>query len=761
MGRNWKILILFAVALLLALCTAVAVVAYYYTESPGELKALVEQSLSAATGAECSISEFSYSLNPLSIQARGIQLIDHVRWFYLEIPELVTELSLQGSFTRKILVVKHLTVTGLSLKTYHSSGLTETGDKSAAPGFFSRLARRLIALLLFRDIQVDDAKLSGGHVNSEMGEQILTISGIHLNLNEDKSLQISCYSLLRWRSEKMEVTVPHLQLTAERPISIVDPKISISLKSDEMTFTTPRGKAASLSGEAKVMYDRDKRLLTFNSAHLSSENLTLKQGNGSASPSFAMHFNADGFVDFSSGRAGAQRFHLILKQIMEATGAFHAGTGAHPEVKLTGLVLQMTLQKIWPLFSEAFGVKPSSIMFGGMAHVTGNLEGILEANTWQWDCDLQARLKDNDLSFTTPDAQGRGVVTAHIQVKGLFPAIETALAFEVEKAELSWKGMEVKSAKTAFSASGKGLDFDVQNLNFYAPQAEFILGGKRVQVPDINAQTQSGTIHFTQTRISFPRIDIHTSLMKNLQLSVDAHDGQVTFGLGGKEVGIFSLAQALSLIPPDWQLEGADSLLVKGTLKEDGPWRMDSQWNCDRFAFQSPDMGQAGEKIAFQLGIAATGDMSQTKWTARVQGSAGEGALLYDRIYLDLNRNSLHFQAKGDYDLSTRIADLSELKFVLRDLLSLEAEGQLADPTLQKPCHLRVRLPWMHLKPAVQFLLKEPSGARSAVPCRTQRRRRLHGRGGVSKGDRGLEASRPLLMARRRDPRERVHDCRD
>ena len=163
------------------------------------------------------------------------------------------------------------------------------------------------------------------------------------------------------------------------------------------------------------------------------------------------------------------------------------------------------------MLSEAFGVKPSSFMFGGVAYVTGNLDGILEGNTWRWDCDLQARLKDNEVSFTTPDTQGRGVVTADLQVKGLFPAVETALTFAVEKAELSWKGMGVKSAKAAFSASGKGLDFDVRNLNFQASEAEFILGGKRVQAPDINAQIQSGTIHFTQTQLSFPRIDIHTS----------------------------------------------------------------------------------------------------------------------------------------------------------------------------------------------------------------------------------------------------------
>ena len=332
MARKWKILIVFGVALLLALCAAVAV-ALYYMESPDELKALVEQSISQATGAECSIREFSYSLNPLFVHAKGIQLIDHAQWFYLEIPELFTELSLQGSFARRRLVVKHLVIKNLSLNTYPYSRVTEIGHKPAAAGFFTRLAKELAALLFFRDIQVDEMEVSGGHVNSDLGEQMLVVSGIHASLNEAQSLQITCYGRLRWRSEEMELTMPKVQLTADRALSIVDPEIRMTLKGEEMTLATPLGKAENLSGETEVLYDRDKRLLTFNSARLSSEKLTLKQGNGPPSPPLTMHFNADGFWTSPGGTAGAQHFHLILNEIMEATGTFHGEAGTHPEAK--------------------------------------------------------------------------------------------------------------------------------------------------------------------------------------------------------------------------------------------------------------------------------------------------------------------------------------------------------------------------------------------------------------------------------------------
>jgi hypothetical protein len=707
MSKKRKILILLGLGLVLALCTGVAAV-FYYAESPGALKALLERSLSRTTGAQCTIGEFAYSLNPLSIRARDIELIDPVQHFHLEVPELTTELSLQGPFTRRSLVVKHLTIQGPSLNTYRAFTLTEPTEKPATPALFGRLARRLVALLLFQDIQLDNAELNGGHLNGEMGEQVLTMSGIHLSLDGAKALQVSCHGLLQWPSEEMQLSMPHLRLTTDRAFSLVDPEIRMTLKSEEMTLSAPHGKAENLSLETEVLYDRDKRLLTFNSASLFTERLFVTQWNGSSSPALTMHFKADGFLDLSGGNARVRHFQLNFKEIMEATGAFQGAAGARPEARITDLALQVSLPKAWPLLSRILGLKAPSCQFGSAAHGTGNLHGLFEGKTWHWDLDLQGRVQDSDVSVTAPDGRGRGKVSAELQVKGRLPSVQTELTFALEKAELSWKGVEVRSAKAAFSASGKGLDFGVQNLNLQASQAEFVLSGKRFQIPDISAQTQSGTILFAPAKLNFPRIDIHTPLLRNLQLSLDAQEAGASFVLQGKDVRVFSLAKALNLLPPDWQMEGADSLLMRGSLNQDGHWLVESKWTLDQFAFQSPDSRYAGEQISLGLSMAAAGGRGQTKWKTSVEGTAEKGGFLYDRIYIDLNRNSLHFQAHGAYDPFTGTTDLSQFRLALRDLLSLEAEGQLADFALQKPCHLLVRLPQIHIQPAFQLFVKEP-----------------------------------------------------
>ena len=707
MQRKRKILIFLGAGLLLFLCAAAAGLVFLI-ESPGKFKTLVEQSLSKATGAECSIKGLSYSLNPLVIHATGIQLIDHVQWFYLEIPELVTKLSLQGPIGRKSLVVKHLTIRGLSLNTYRSSSLMGMQNPPAAAGFFARLGRDLVGLLFFRDIHIEDAEISGGHMNSEIGGHILTLGGIRVTLNERKSLEIACYGRVRWGSEQMEMTMPNIQLTADKAISIVDPEIRMSLKGEDMTFVTPMGRAQTLSGQAQAVYDRDKKVLTLRSARLSSKNLTLKQRNGAPSPLLTMHLEADGFLDFFSGKAGAQRFHLILHERMEATGTVRAEMRDRPEVTVNGLVLKTDLRYLWPLVPDTLGMKRPPFTLGGVVHVTGSLHGVREGDAWQWDGDLHARLKDNPVSVAMSDTQAHGMATADIQVKGLFPAVETTLTFALDQAAFTGKGMEVKSARAFFAASGKGLDFDFQNANVEAPLAEILLAGKRLQALDIKARLQNGTIHFSQKKLNFPKIDIHSSLITNIQLSVDAQDGQITVGLQGKEVQLFSLAEALSILPSDWHLEGVNSFSMKGLLEKNGHWLLDSKWNCDRLAFQSPDSVHAGEKIGLQLRLAATGDMSRPGLTASVEGSAEKGGFLYDRIYLDLNRNSLQVQARGHYDFSSRTADLSGFKFVLKDLLALEAEGQLADPASETPSHLLVHVPQIPVKPVFQFFFKEP-----------------------------------------------------
>jgi len=97
------------------------------------------------------------------------------------------------------------------------------------------------------------------------------------------------------------------------------------------------------------------------------------------------------------------------------------------------------------------------------------------------------------------------------------------------------------------------------------------------------------TIRFGQTRLSFAK-NRHPHFPDEEFAAVRgrAHDDQPPSAWKGKNVRVFHLAQGLNLIPPDWQLEGRDSLLVKGTLKEDDIGLCSLNGILDPFAFSEP-----------------------------------------------------------------------------------------------------------------------------------------------------------------------------
>jgi hypothetical protein len=89
---------------------------FSYYSNPSKLKHLAENALSGFTGTECSIREISYSQKPLIIRLKGIQLIEHLQGFYLEIPEISAVISIQGGLGQRNLIVEDLRVNGFTLK---------------------------------------------------------------------------------------------------------------------------------------------------------------------------------------------------------------------------------------------------------------------------------------------------------------------------------------------------------------------------------------------------------------------------------------------------------------------------------------------------------------------------------------------------------------------------------------------------------------------------------------------------------------------
>ena len=98
MKTKGKIILIVCVIVLLLLTSLAGALIYYYTHPP-QVKAFMEDAVSRSTGTSFTIKTLTYSLDPLRVIAKGIIFKPGtLKGFYLEIPGVEANLSLEGPF---------------------------------------------------------------------------------------------------------------------------------------------------------------------------------------------------------------------------------------------------------------------------------------------------------------------------------------------------------------------------------------------------------------------------------------------------------------------------------------------------------------------------------------------------------------------------------------------------------------------------------------------------------------------------------------
>ena len=171
-----KTILIFCIATLLLLGSLCGVTLYYYFNPPA-VKALIEKSIARSTGTSCKIKSLSYSLKPINIRAKGILLKpgEDLRGFHLQIPELIADMSLEGTFGHKCLTFKNLKIDGFSFRVSHDLLLPVLKQKPGTPSFLDRAVKRFIAFFLFRDIQFKAAQVVNGEMVAQKKDRQLCI----------------------------------------------------------------------------------------------------------------------------------------------------------------------------------------------------------------------------------------------------------------------------------------------------------------------------------------------------------------------------------------------------------------------------------------------------------------------------------------------------------------------------------------------------------------------------------------------------------
>jgi len=743
-----KILLTFFIIALLVLASICGIGLYFY-HHPVAVKAFIEKSIARSTHTSFRIEKLSYSLKPLRIRAEGIMFEPgkDLRGFHLEIPELTADMNLEGAFGSKSLTFKKLKIDGFSCRVSHDMVLPKIESKPKTPSLLVSVVKRLAAFFLFRDIRFQAAQISNGHMVAQTEEQTVRLSGINAHLNTDHLVEISCEALFEWPSREICFTAPHLLITTDRAISLVDPEMRCHMTAKEAAFQSPDANIKSMGVMAKVIFNRTQKNLaidladihfgdmslkspdasvrkieakakliynhnlkkvTFEPLHVLFRGAVLNQASETESSPLNLNLRTQGSFDLGKTELDVARFHLTVSDVAGFKGKINAGFGTKTVFRLELSDGHLLPQKALSFVPSELKAQLESVTLSGPVLFHGKIDGIKAKNEWDLDCDFQARLKGNRFSYVTGEMKVNSNITGDIRVQGKVPEIKVAVKMKGDETAFSGKGVALQPFTAGLTVSGKYPVFEIEELKANVPHAKVVAGEKEIQVDDIRVNIRKGTINAKKRSVHVPEIRLESSLLTNLLLALRVEGERVAVAIQGKQTNLMKSAQALNLIPSGWQISGVDSIQIRATQKQKETWSFLSQIGLQEFGFENRDSSCVGEKISLNAKIAGEIDLKETFVAVNAALEVNGGEALYDRFYLNLNINPFFCSCDATYDLSKKFLQLPGLRLGIKDILALNMHGNILHGPGDQRIDLSLNIPKTSLKPVFDHFVLEP-----------------------------------------------------
>ncbi|RLC22843.1 MAG: hypothetical protein DRH56_08230, partial [Deltaproteobacteria bacterium] len=745
MGTGKKILwgIIALTLLFFLLLGGLALFVYHH---PRTLTSTIEKVVARAAGASLEIRSLSGSLRPLQVRAGGILLRprDRQRGFYLKVDRAALDLSLEGPFGHRRLVLKNLDIDGCTLRVQEGMILPRIGGGRKNESLFARAAGALAGFFLFRDVRFEAARVANGTVTARSGARELSLTGIRARLEKGRPFRVSCRAGFRWPSQKISVTIPRLLLVTRNAFPFSGPVVGGDLSASGAVFRGDGAAAEKMDLKTAFSYDRARGRVTVGPAVFSLQKAVLKQpaaraGKVALGITLAYDFasrklTADpldlciedagirmdpgwsispvdlrlsaavGF-DFAQGVLSVPRFRVRLKDVFSVAGGLDGGIADG-----SGIRVRLSEGRLWP--RKAAGLLPPKVKAAaGAADFSGPVRfsgAVRIREDLRLESDLRILFGKNHVTFHRGRIRAAGDLSGQVRVRGTLPRVRLTARLQLDHGALRAGETALGPFGTALSVSGEYPRFRITKLALHLPEVAFPRGGKKLRVRDIRLRSAAGTFDVESGPVSLPDLRLESGLLHHLRVSLETGGGHLRVTCGGDETGLVAAAAALGLVPPGWKLEGTDAFRVEAEDEPGGGWRVRSRLDLRGLSFESGDGLYTGEKIS--LGVDASGAVgaSMDRFSGEAALRADAGEILLDRYYVDLKENGLFFSLDGAYAVRDRRLRLSRLEAGFRHILSARLRGSLCHDPASPKFDLFLTVPGTPLAPIFEHFVLEP-----------------------------------------------------
>jgi hypothetical protein len=425
----------------LALCFVVLLlsgIGLYLYYHPDQIKPTIERSLSASTGASCTIENLSYSFKPMFLEAKGILLkpLKPNKTFSVKIPFIRADMDIEGPWGHRTLILKNIQMNGLYLDLF-SEGFTFPGILPAkrGPSFPAGMARGLISLFFFRDIKFGSGELLDGRISATMGDKAFQAHRINAGFSADKPLFLSFALEVKNVSRNMNFTAPNVNILGGTTFDINDLKFSGTLESQDMRLKDPELGIQKIKVLSKFTYRHGPKNLDVENLKVRCEGIALGS-DLKKTESLPVSVITAEFLSMETGFAynikqrkiafSPLKLHIVGLSVMEKTDKLLAPldidlkakgiSGIYPVIEIKDAVVQIPQVKINTGTQDAFigdvrlhipdgriDTERKSVIFPNVRFETVDLKNIL----------LGIRIAERNLNLTV---QGKETSLFHAAV---------------------------------------------------------------------------------------------------------------------------------------------------------------------------------------------------------------------------------------------------------------------------------------------------------------------------------------------------------
>jgi hypothetical protein len=423
------------------------------------------------------------------------------------------------------------------------------------------------------------------------------------------------------------------------------------LKASKVRFEHPDISLADFTIESKLIYDREKTILTLQALEIEFNELLFLKYQGPGHAPLTGSLLAKASLDLARHQVTDSDFRLLLNHMLELRGSLDLDGMERMRLQFRGLDGYIMPEKVEPFLPD-FVKKPlAPFKVTGPVGIHGDVVVSKKEKGEALDFDLEVQLTGNEISYTSPPFFSQGNVTGRLHASGEFPNLRLSLKISCNPIELR-SGGSCKE-QDQLSMDGENPVFQIQNVVVSLPEASVRAGETEVLLNAVRGEIHAGTVHLEKGVFTVQDGELQTSLLKNLRLSVKRDEGETELAVRGEDTHLLESAHALKWIGPEWQFSGRDSFQAKLTLQDNGGWKGFSRILLDGTRFENPRLDWAGENISMVLTLAAEGllDRPPASWKTSLEMSKGE--ILLERFYLDMGKNaSLSEDGVYDYAIS-------------------------------------------------------------------------------------------------------------